>query len=149
MVKLSTSKFFDAFKGAPRPELDQITPHRCWECDRVRDDFSEYEVKNVPDYILHDHGDSIPFLSPIAFRYFLPRYMEFTVENPDANAAEYLLYNLSPNHRNSEFWRGRCDAFVSKEKEVIIQYLEYRRTLPDVEFDEEYINSGIDFWEKS
>ena len=146
MMQFSLTSFFGAFKSAPRPELDQIALHRCCECDRVRDDFSKYDAKEVPDDLLHYHGDSIPLLSPIAFRYFLPRYVEFTYNNPDANATDNLLYNLSPDDKNSEFWKGRCDSFTKQEKQVIIQYLQYRRTLPDAEFDEEYIGPGIEYW---
>ena len=144
-MNFSTSDFYKAFQDAPRPSIDENAPHRCWECDKVRDDFSKYNVGKVPDDVLHYHGDSISLLSPKAFRYFMPRYVEFTINNPDANAVDNLLFNLSPDDPTSEFRKGRCDAFT-KEREAIIEYLQYRRTLPDGEYDEEWIGPGIDYW---
>ena len=85
---------FAAFSSAPRPAAEEITSHRCCECDRVRDDFARYSVREVPDDVLSYHGDSIPLLTPKAFRYFMPRYIQFTFEHPDTNATDNLLFNL-------------------------------------------------------
>jgi hypothetical protein len=145
-MSFSVALFYKAFSSAPRPRPDEITTHRCCECDKVRDDFSAYAVTEVPDEILRYHGDSIPFLSPKAFRYYLPRYIQFTCENPNENATDNLLFNISPDNPFSEFWSGRCDNFTTEERRAIIAYLEHRRTWPDSDVDKELITSGLEYW---
>lgn len=145
-MEFSISSFFQAFSLAPRPTAAEITPHRCWECDQVRDDFAPYSVGEIPDSVLDYHGDSIPLLSPKAFRYYLPAYVKFTCEHPDANAADGLLFTLSSDNPSSDFWTGRYDAFSSEEKKAIIKYLKFRRTWPEGPIDEEWIQPGLKFW---
>ncbi|MFK7816641.1 MAG: DUF6714 family protein, partial [Gammaproteobacteria bacterium] len=101
---------------------------------------------DVPDSIMEYHQDSITLLTPMSFRYYLPRYVKYTCDYPDGNATDNLLFNLSPDDPTSEFWNGRCDEFSSSECGAIIGYLEHRRTWPDAEFDIEHILTGINFW---
>jgi hypothetical protein len=147
-MEFSISSFFQAFKQAPRPTVHELTPHRCEECDKVRDDFAPYSVEEVPDEVLNYHGDSIPLLSPKAFRYYLPAYVKFTCENQDSIAADGLLFNLSPNDPSSEFWAGRTDDFTPEEKEAIIDYLKYRRTWLGGNVDDEWILPALRYWDE-
>ena len=147
-MSFSVPEFYEAFSSAPRPGSEEITMHRCCECDKVRDDFSEYLVTDVPDSIMEYHQDSIPLLTKMAFRYYLPRYVKYTCDYPNCNATDDLLFNLSPDDPKSEFWDGRCDKFSSSESGAIISYLEHRKTWPDAEFDIEHIQAGISFWGK-
>ena len=135
-----------AFDAAPRPAADEITSHRCCECDRVRDDLARFRARDVPDDVLSYHGDSIPLLTPKAFRYFLPRYIQFTCDHPGENATEILLFNLSPEVPSSEFWSGRCDDFSDPERESILRYLAYRKTWRDAYLDAGEIERAIRFW---
>ncbi len=145
-MSFSVNSFYKAFLGAPRPTLSEITTHRCWECDKVREDFAAYSVKKVTDKVMRYHGDSIPLLSAKAFRYYLPRYVQFTCEQPDENATDNLLFNLSPDKLSSEFWTGRCDDFTTVECEAIIAYLQHRRTWIDSDVDEDFIGTGLVYW---
>ena len=147
-MSFSVLNFYKAFDSAPRPDANEITSHRCCECDDIRDDFSEYLVKDVPDTIMGYHQDSITLLTPKAFRYYLPRYVKYTYDYPDGNATDNLLFNLAPNDLNNEFWHGRFDEYSSSESGAIVSYLEYRRTWPDAEFDIENILIGLNYWGK-
>lgn len=145
-MEFSISSFFEAFSEAIRPSINELTPHRCLECNKVRGDFVRYSVNDIPDDVMKYHGDSIPFLSPVAFRYYLPAYIKYSCNNHSSNAAECVLYALCPYDIKDEFWNGRCDVFTKKEIMAIIKYLEFRRTLPEAEFEEDWISIGINFW---
>lgn len=54
------SSFIEAFQHAPRPTPEEITPHRCCECDRVQDDFAPYAVDDVPDQVIELRVSRIP-----------------------------------------------------------------------------------------
>jgi hypothetical protein len=142
----SPESFAEAFSGAPRPAPDMIVSHQCCECERLRDDFAKYTAADMPDEVIDYHSDSITLLTPMAFRYYLPRYVRLTCENAETNAIDFLLFNLCPDNPDSAFWSGRCDGFTRTECEAVISYLEYRRTWPDAEFDLELIEPGVAFW---
>ena len=145
-MSFSLRDFAAAFADAPRPAREEIALHRCGECERVRSDFSGYAVADVPDEVMIYHSDSIPLLSPAAYRYYLPRYVRLTCERPDTNATDFLLFNLCPDDPGSEFWSGRCDAFTRRECEAIVSYLRHRQTWPDADADSEWLEPAIEFW---
>jgi hypothetical protein len=68
-------RLYIAFAEAPRPSEMQITPHRCGECDEVTARLARHESTEVPVEDMHWLGDSLPLLSPKAFRYYLPRFI--------------------------------------------------------------------------
>ena len=145
-MSFSVQSFIEAFKEAPRPAREEITNHRCCECDRIRDDFAQYSVTDVPESVIEYHQDSIPLLSPKAFRYFLPRYVQVSCENRESDVTDMLLFNLSPDDPDSEFWSCRCDDFTESEKQAIINYLTYRKSWPDAVVDNRWIEPGMVYW---
>jgi len=70
-VQFQAELVYEAFHAAPRPAKHEITSHRCGECDRIRDDFSLHNARDVPDDMMLYHSDSMPLLTPKAFRYYL------------------------------------------------------------------------------
>ncbi len=145
-MEFSPQAFAEAFAEAPRPSRDQITTHQCCECERLRADLAGYTVDELPDRVVEYHADSIPLLSPAAFRYFLPRYVRLTCEKPDTSATDFVLFNLCPDDRSSEFWSGRCDTFTRLECEAIVCYLSHRQSWPDADVDAQWIQPALEFW---
>ncbi len=78
MYEKFIEEMYKVFENTPKPVKDDMTPHRCIECDEVRDQLSEYEKREIPDKLVNYHGDALPLLSPNALHYYLPRYMEFS-----------------------------------------------------------------------
>jgi len=145
-MSFSVQSFIDAFGGAPRPDIGEITGHRCCECNRVRDDFSQFSVADVPESVIEFHQDSIPLLTPKAFRYYLPRYVQVSCENLESDVSDMLLFSLSPDDPESEFWSQRCDEFTETEKQAIVEYLTYRKSWSDASVDSQWIEPGIEYW---
>lgn len=136
---------YKVFEKTPKPNKDDMTPHRCFECDEIRDQFFDFGQRELPDKVIISHSDSLPLLSPVALRYYLPRYMEFSLINQYSDAFEFILYHLAPE-KIDEYWKPRLEVFKKEEKRIIVKYLEIRKNLEEAEFEEEWINRGLEIW---
>jgi hypothetical protein len=70
---------YATFSPAPRPSHDVITPHRCQNCDDITSRLAPYEARRVPDSQMDALSGDLPLLGPEAFRYYLPRFIEFAL----------------------------------------------------------------------
>lgn len=75
----------DSFSNVPYPGDGNLVSHRCSECDRVRDAFRTMKWEDLPDNIAEilqqNNLGFISFLTPAAFRFYLPGLMIANVEN--------------------------------------------------------------------
>lgn len=94
---MQRESLFQAFVVAPRPSCDEITEHRCEECDGIREQLQYHENYNVPEVILEQCFDSLQLLSKKAWRYFLPSYLDYALKNPESDLASMLIINLDFN----------------------------------------------------
>lgn len=140
------ARLYRAFADAPRPKHDEITPHRCDECDEVSARLSGHPVQEVPHDDMLWLGDSLPLLSPKAFRYYLPRFIEFCLVTPQSSADALINYNLAPSADLDVGERNRFAHFNSAERLAILEFVEYRAASPAGEYDEKYLNDALDFW---
>jgi len=136
-VKGDCYDFFAAFRNAPRPEKDQITPHECQECNQIRCDFHQLEAFEVPDEIIERHPDILPLFSEIAWRYYLPTYLDYSLRHPDSDAAGMLIINLdfesNPKRGFPPFQRDLLDV---KELLAVRAYLERYQSIWDTDPNE-------------
>ena len=88
---------YKAFTDAPRPAKSEIAPHICDECEEVARRLGEHAVREVPNDDMHWLGDSMPLLGPKAFRYYLPRFIEFCIKTPESSLDALINYNLAPS----------------------------------------------------
>ena len=82
-----------AFPDAPAPS-DRITPHDCAECDDIARDLTDKTPRDIPGQVLQRRYDSLPLLSPAAWRYLLPAYLDYAASNPESELATMLIINL-------------------------------------------------------
>lgn len=141
----------EAFSGAPYPGDDCIAPHECGECEEIRQSFRGQTPVTLRDEVILTHFDSLPLLTPEAFRYFIPAYIRYSVEHPDSTVAEFVLYRLAPKPF-AEFDDERFRLFAPKERDTVIAFLEFLKSQP-MKGDEEWqqrqrdeIDSGIETW---
>ena len=80
----------------PAGRLHDLTValHACPECDRVNDDFRGKRWTEVDAPTIEYHFDSLPLLSPDAFRHYVPAYMVYAIDHPDSTIAEFLMYSM-------------------------------------------------------
>jgi hypothetical protein len=91
-------------------------------------------------------GDSLPLLGPEAFRYYLPRFMEFSFKHPESSAAALVLFNLVPSANLDQGERNRFANFTSEERQAVIAFVRARATLPEAEFERSDIENALSYW---
>ncbi|MCC6806719.1 MAG: hypothetical protein IT381_04800 [Deltaproteobacteria bacterium] len=144
-------QLLSAFAAVPRPSNDRIALHDCTECAQVRRDYASQAPASFDREIVKVHFDSLPLLSPEAFRYFVVAHMTYALEWPDSTVAEFVLYALAPKEFD-DFYRERFALFSSEQRHAVIAFLEFMRSQqidPEEGADRERepeITAGIDVW---
>lgn len=132
-----TDRILKAFEADAPPSRDQITPHRCEECDELASDLEGLQPSEVPRERLIYHRWDLPLLSTEAKRYYLPVWMVASIEEPDSDFTDALIMNLDSDHRN--------DGYSQLQKAVIVDYLRYIRDRGG-ELDECALHRAEDRW---
>jgi hypothetical protein len=139
-------RLYRVFAGAPRPQKEEITPHRCCECAEVTERLAPHEAARVPDEDMLWLGDSLPLLGPAAFRYYLPRFLEFCLTQPPSMLDAVLNYNLAPTGDLDLGERNRFADFTPTEARVVLEFVEYRAKGDDTDLDRAYLDKAREFW---
>jgi hypothetical protein len=139
-------RLYKAFAEAPRPTASELTPHRCGECDEVAARLSAHYARDVPYDDMLWLGDSLPLLSPKAFRYYLPRFIEFCLATPNSSLAAVINYNLAPSGDLDVGERNRFFQFSEAERRAVLEFVQYRASLPESAHDRAYLEDAEIFW---
>lgn len=139
-------RLYRAFVAAPRPQKDEVTPHRCWECDEVDERLAPHEAAHVPDEDMTWLGDTLPLLGPPAFRYYLPRFIEFCLAQPESMLDAVINYNLAPTGDLDVGERNRFANFTPSEARVVLEFVEHRANRDDADLDRAYLDKAWEFW---
>ncbi len=147
----------DGFKGAPYPGDDKLAYRAVVanaacrdECDYVAAYFKGKSCKDVTLEDLHAHYEGpitacLSFMSPEAFRYYLPAFMRMAISEGEwaADFAETTTFALTPPHydprleaippretsealaRRLEWWKICVSVFSMAEGKAILAYLNY------------------------
>jgi len=139
-------RLYCAFSAAPRPQEREIAPHRCCECDEVVRRLAPHESGRVPDDDMLWLSDTLPLLGPAAYRYYLPRFIEFCLVKPPAMLDAVINYNLSPTGDLDVDDRNRFATFTPDEAHVVLEFVEHRASGPDLDLDRVYLDEAWEFW---
>lgn len=134
-------RLYGAFSNAPRPAQEEITSHRCGECDEVATRLAPHQSRTVPDEDMYWLGDSLPLLSPKAFRYFIPRFVEFCLKHPDGSLDGVIDYNLGPYEDSSE----KLGIFTASERYALLEFVQFRLDSSDAHYDKQYLENAKRF----
>ena len=147
---MDESQFIDAlyawFSAAPRPSAEEVTSHRCLQCDEICDELSRCTARSVPDDFFRGHADSLPLLTPTALRYFLPRYLEFSIRNQDSDLSDLILYSLSGCSSDQGFWLPRFQTFAHAERRAVAEFLKLRQMWADRDPDDPDLVEALHYW---
>ena len=141
----SANDIYVAFSGAPRPsapEIPDIAPNGDLEREEIRDLLAPHSAREVPSedlraYPLHT---MFSFLSAASYRYYMPRFIEHSLEDPDSLLSESLLFSLA------RFNDDRIASFSIEERAVVMEYLKHLATQPDAHIVASYISSAEEQW---
>jgi len=148
-VEAYIKRLYIAFDQAPRPRPEEITPHRCGECDEVAARLAPHPHAEVPDDDMDWLGDSLPLLGPTAFRYFLPSFVAFCLRNPQSSVDALINYNLAPSGSLDDGERNRFRWFSVAERQVIAEFVEFRYQQCGADLDRPYLEQAREFWNAS
>lgn len=106
--------------------------------------------KEKPGQLLTPEVNSyLFFLSPAAFRYYLPLYMIFTLTDyyasdlrPDEVIGSVTLGGIDPKLR--EHTERRMSLMTPRQLKVILEYLEFFKREHSVDLSGSHIDSGIE-----
>ncbi|MFO0575607.1 MAG: PASTA domain-containing protein [Polyangia bacterium] len=120
----------EAFADAAAPGEEDIAPHGCGECQRVRDDLKGHHWQALPDDILEYHHDSLPLLGPRAFCFFLPAYLLAALKESDPWGFDSIvIFNLTPpetlDREEISWFLERVQGFSSAQIASIFSFLHY------------------------
>jgi hypothetical protein len=138
-------QIYEAFAAAQRPAPADIT---CGSDDNerreIREVLSRYTAHDLPAeeldrYPLHT---MFPFLSPASYRYFMPRFIEHCIANPQSMLAESLLFSLAGPDRQS-------GAFLPPERAVVREYLELSAQVPGAKLVIDHLSAAREKWHEA
>lgn len=123
-----------AFGDMPYPGAEYIVNDRGGndlERKRIREEFSGYENwLDVPRKLLLQERDALPLFEPQGFRFYLPAYMLFTIEDYDGAdmIPESIVHSLTLPDAGTElyeFVRERLVLFSEEQRKAVLHFLEY------------------------
>lgn len=91
---------------------------------------------NVPNEMVEWCSNSLAFLSPAAFRFYLPAFIAYSLEEPDSDQAvlPFLVYELRNTaegaaavHGSRAVYVCRMELLSKEQKTVVLRFLEYVR----------------------
>jgi len=136
----------NAFQGIEPPGADMIAYQGGWETDSINKDFSELLGGDVDNEIIDGHYDSLPGLSPKAFQYFLPHYLQYSIQHPDSRVAEFVVYHLQARPRADAYWKERKALFSTSQRVAICKFLEYIRGAEAFSLILDVVDDAIAYW---
>jgi hypothetical protein len=73
----------------------------------------------------------LPALTPIAFIFFLKKYLNYAIENPRSELAEHLIYRFSEID-SDDYWKCRLSLMTNDIFAVVIDCLLFiKNSLPE------------------
>jgi hypothetical protein len=137
---------YSAFSQAPRPKREEITPHKCLECDEVACALAPYEAAAVPSEALDRVCYELSLFGPQAFRYYFPRFVEHSLKNPPSILAERLGLNLRRASELDTGDRDRIKDFTVPALRTLLWYVTRRLELNDPDDDRDELHRALAYW---
>lgn len=144
-----------AFRELSVPSEEEIAAAGGWEQSDIQRDFYEFlatppsKVDLSSDNVkalLEWHGDSLPGFSPKGFHFFLQIYLLYSIEFPNSDVADYVVYHLADIDVSRRYWEARYPLFSTKQKRSICDFLRYMALRGDFVNFRKIIDEGIDIW---
>jgi hypothetical protein len=109
---------------------------------RARSRDTELDWENIGAQDIERHSQILPFLDPKGFRYYLPAYMVWALQNfgnSDSLSVDNTIYALQlPAKRNLREWQlERFKAFNRKQAYAILRFLRFM-----VDYSRGYADEG-------
>ena len=136
-IRSLMSRIAREFPEQGPPSESEIAPHQCDECDGVRKAFSAKGWKQLPAALIEANFDKLPLLSGMAFHYFLPAYLTYSLSHFDHESlvTQFTIYALAPAKDESKFkdwWEDRLRHFTPKQFAVLDEFWTLVEAAPEL-----------------
>jgi hypothetical protein len=154
-----------AFAAARYPGDDNIGYDKTGEhleCKQVADYFRGTRWQDVDLAFLRKYGERadasacLTFMSPEAFRYYLPAFLLVVAESFDEAdlLVQTVVSSITPRRDQSnralvEFVRKRLEGFTSEQREAIRLFLEYMKREHAQEYLFGELDTALEHWKKA
>jgi hypothetical protein len=139
-------------KKRPPAEID-LTPHRCNECDQLRDDFTGLEWWNIENTLIDENFGKLPLFSSIAFHYYFPAYLKRSLQKFEYfdEVLESVMYSLH-EETDSVFWirfKERRSLFSDEQALIVVEFLQLVLDDRLMEPYFQFVNKALLVWKTS
>ena len=133
-LEIMIQEIRDAFGDMPYPGTEYITNDlegNDLERKQIREGFSRYESwLDVSRELLVQERDALPLFEPQGFRFYLPAYMLFALEDYEGAdmIPESIVHSLTLPDAGTElyeFVRERLVLFNEEQRKAVLHFLEY------------------------
>ena len=136
-----------AFGDAPRPEDAELLHPQSMDDHDIQRLYGIRHWRDVPEAILEQEYAALFFLSPAAFRHFLPAYMSYALRHPGTDQAVVgsTVFALRPATDDlREFALSKFTLFDAPQRAAVLAFLEAMAKLDD--FGDETLAEALAHW---
>ena len=132
-----------AFSNIPHVVRKSLVYESSWETDDLLRNLAK--VQDTPtDQFVEWHADSLPVFTPVGLRHVLPSYMEYTLRHPRSEAAERVIFHLTPAETGDDYWSTRLNVFSADQKAAICAFLTFlERELVGEHYDSHFARARV------
>src|SRR5687767_4142777 len=113
------------FTDAPPPVGREAWVYRgSWESQDLVENLAK--VNDIPNSkFIEWHAGSLPEFTPVGLLHVLPFYLRYSLENPESEVTERVIFHLSPADMGDQYWRARLAVFTAAQKDAICEYVRF------------------------
>jgi hypothetical protein len=147
-----------AFADVQSPDGERLLDfdrNHCEECaedyDYDMEAFAGKHWKELSSDFMDTHARTIRSFTPEAFHFYLPAYLIASLDNPESEAADYLLTMLKPPELweetavKSEF-AHRIGVLTEEQTQAIRSFIHFLKDEYSENFHNDWMQWMLDFW---
>lgn len=127
------------FSKVKMPERGSIVSMNDPESLDVENSLCGKPWQSISPELIYSNRVGIFFLTPQAYRYYLPAYMLASIRDLTAtdNVADSIIYGFTFREKCKDFTYSRLRAFTSEELDVITEFIKFmKQEYPNEFFDD-------------
>jgi len=143
----------DAFADAPHPG-DVLLHPSCHDDMDIQSFYGMRDWRQVDPSVIGRENAALSFFSPAAFRYFLPAFMIWTLNNYESSGSitvDNTIYSLDPRSKDPELQRfvtSQYSLLSHRQRQAVIAFLEYMSTKSDGCYAQAAASALREFWNR-
>lgn len=134
-----------AFAETPRVPRQAMVYSDSWEALSLLENLATVEDAPNARFIEWNAG-SLAAFTAVGLRHVLPFYLLYSLENPESDVTERVIFHLSPADQTEKYWQDRLEAFTSAQKHAICAYVRLMQSALAGQHYEEHLARALTVW---